>query len=66
MNALEREQRIKSLAAEIEVSQDRDEQRRIFTQMAELIRGRSPDFVVSMELARGLAPGAAPAYGRGQ
>ncbi|WP_416047933.1 hypothetical protein [Cupriavidus basilensis] len=65
MNVLEREQRIRALAAQIEASQDRDEQRRIFTQMAELIRGRSPDFVAGMELARGLVPGAAPAYGRG-
>jgi len=66
MSPQEREKEIQTLGAAIEASSDRDVQRTLFRQMAELVRGRSPDLVASMELARGLVPQVTPAYGRGQ
>ena len=54
MDAIEREERIHALAAQIQASRDRDVQRVLCRQMTELINGRSPEVVAEMERARGL------------
>jgi len=54
MSPQEREKAIKTLGAAIEASKDRDVQRTLFHQMAELVRGRSLEVVARIERERGL------------
>jgi len=54
MSPQERERAIKTLGVAIEASKDRDIQLTLFRQMAELIRGRSPEAVARIERERGL------------
>ncbi|WP_035881622.1 hypothetical protein [Cupriavidus metallidurans] len=54
MSPQEREEAINALGAAIEASSDRDVQRTLFREMAELIRGRSAEVVAQIERKRGL------------
>lgn len=65
MNAFERERQIRVMGATTESCDDSTERRRLFPQMAALIRARTPQTVAAMEGARGRLTAQTDTVGRG-